>query len=671
MLACLLLLAGISVSHAATYYVAKTGSDSNPGSAAQPWLTITKAANTLVAGDTVYVKAGTYEEIVRPVNSGTEGNYITYSAYADDTVIIDLVNLRTTFWDAGFVITGKSYLAVSGFQVKNSTGGFGLLAQESSHHINFLDNYTYNSYNSGIASWEGCHDILIEGNEVELACNDGYQECISADRCYNVQVLNNHIHHSGPGKHGGEGIDIKNGSHDCLVRGNYVHHINRLGIYVESWENYLYNVTVDQNIVHNCWNHGIALACEKASPMENITVTNNLCYTNGYAGITVGNWNGGRPKPFNNIKIINNTCYDNGQPWGQVPGSGYGIINMNGASCTNLVIRNNILSQNLKAQLMSDPDCPAVIEYNVIDGLQTPADWLAWGTNYILADPLFVDPANADFHLQSGSPAIDAGVSTLAPDHDLDGNARPVNGVWDIGCYESAGGAPQPPVANFSGNPTSGNPPLLVYFSDLSTNNPTSWSWTFGDGGTSTAQNPSHEYTTANQYTVSLTATNAQGQDTETKTNYITAVQAQDYFCSSLTVNNGTIQSGDHTSVHASDNVYLVVRSAKSGKKHKEQVTYTYSTGLGSLSSLSVTVEGKVSAGTQPQTVYVYNYSTSSWTSVSTGTLTTSDSTVNPTVSNPSQYISGGTVQVRVYTGGTGNTQYDHSTDLVKITAAP
>jgi PKD repeat protein len=82
-----------------------------------------------------------------------------------------------------------------------------------------------------------------------------------------------------------------------------------------------------------------------------------------------------------------------------------------------------------------------------------------------------------------------------------------------------------PPVANFSGNPTSGTAPLTVYFTDSSTNTPTSWSWTFGDGGTSTAQNPSHQYTSVAQYTVSLTATNSYGSDGETKTNYIT-VQA-------------------------------------------------------------------------------------------------------------------------------------------------
>ncbi len=79
-----------------------------------------------------------------------------------------------------------------------------------------------------------------------------------------------------------------------------------------------------------------------------------------------------------------------------------------------------------------------------------------------------------------------------------------------------------PPVAAFTGTPLSGNAPLTVAFTDQSTNTPTSWSWTFGDGGTSTAQNPSYIYTTAGTYTVALTATNAYGSNTLTKTGYIT-----------------------------------------------------------------------------------------------------------------------------------------------------
>lgn len=84
------------------------------------------------------------------------------------------------------------------------------------------------------------------------------------------------------------------------------------------------------------------------------------------------------------------------------------------------------------------------------------------------------------------------------------------------------GGGGSAPVADFTGTPTSGTVPLAVAFADTSSNAPTSWSWSFGDGGQSTAQNPSHTYTQAGTYTVSLTATNAFGQDTATKVGYIT-----------------------------------------------------------------------------------------------------------------------------------------------------
>jgi PKD repeat protein len=87
-------------------------------------------------------------------------------------------------------------------------------------------------------------------------------------------------------------------------------------------------------------------------------------------------------------------------------------------------------------------------------------------------------------------------------------------------------GGPQTPVADFSGSPLSGDAPLTVSFTDLSTNSPTSWDWTFGDGGSSTAQNPSHDYTSEGDYTVSLTAANASGSDTETKTDYISVSAA-------------------------------------------------------------------------------------------------------------------------------------------------
>ena len=87
------------------------------------------------------------------------------------------------------------------------------------------------------------------------------------------------------------------------------------------------------------------------------------------------------------------------------------------------------------------------------------------------------------------------------------------------------GPCPAVPVTNFTASPTSGTAPLNVQFTDTSTGNPTSWSWTFGDGGTSTAKNPTHQYANPGTYTVSLTASNTAGSDVETKTNHITVTQ--------------------------------------------------------------------------------------------------------------------------------------------------
>lgn len=84
------------------------------------------------------------------------------------------------------------------------------------------------------------------------------------------------------------------------------------------------------------------------------------------------------------------------------------------------------------------------------------------------------------------------------------------------------GATPVAPTAAFTGAPVSGYAPLTVSFTDASTGSPTSWSWDFGDGGSSTAQNPSHVYGSAGTYNVALTATNATGSNTVTRTSYIT-----------------------------------------------------------------------------------------------------------------------------------------------------
>jgi len=86
-------------------------------------------------------------------------------------------------------------------------------------------------------------------------------------------------------------------------------------------------------------------------------------------------------------------------------------------------------------------------------------------------------------------------------------------------------GTPTPPVvapvASFYGSPTTGNVPLTVYFTDVSSNTPTSWFWEFGDGTNSTAQNPNHSYTKSGFRTVNLTATNSAGSNVTTRVKFV------------------------------------------------------------------------------------------------------------------------------------------------------
>ncbi len=79
-----------------------------------------------------------------------------------------------------------------------------------------------------------------------------------------------------------------------------------------------------------------------------------------------------------------------------------------------------------------------------------------------------------------------------------------------------------PLIANFSANPTLGTAPLNVQFTDMSSGTISGWSWNFGDGSTSSQQNPTHSYTAPGVYTVELTVTGPGGSDTETKAGYIT-----------------------------------------------------------------------------------------------------------------------------------------------------
>ena len=82
---------------------------------------------------------------------------------------------------------------------------------------------------------------------------------------------------------------------------------------------------------------------------------------------------------------------------------------------------------------------------------------------------------------------------------------------------------PTGPIPDFSAAPRSGRVPpnLSVAFKDLSTNGATSWSWNFGDGATSSQQNPSHAYTASGSYDVTLTVSDGTTSNSQTKVGFI------------------------------------------------------------------------------------------------------------------------------------------------------
>ena len=151
---------------------------------------------------------------------------------------------------------------------------------------------------------------------------------------------------------------------------------------------------------------------------------------------------------------------------------------------------------------------------------------IAWSTDRATWTTAFTVASASMLDYSASLPNLSGTVYVRAIDTDRNWDLVSLDALSvDLLVFEVGGGTPPEPVAptaSFTGTPTSGATPLTVQFTDASAGSPTSWSWDFGDGATSTAQNPSHEYTVVGTYTVSLTATNDLGSDTLTRTGYIT-----------------------------------------------------------------------------------------------------------------------------------------------------
>lgn len=429
---------------AASYYVSATGSDTNPGTLSQPWKTIQRGVNAMAGGDTVYVRGGTYNEPVRfYYKNNTTGQYMTLMAYNEEQVIIDGTGISINYEQEGLMYVKRTdYVRIAGLKLINSSGA-GIYVV-SSNNIEVLNNTTHNTYTSGVGVWASNY-ILVDGNDISLACNQGTEEDLKIDGSSYVEVRNNRVHDgANPSPNGGEGINISggdpssSGSHDIRVHHNTVYNLVKLGFGVEAWRNHLYNVEVYDNISYNnSW--GFIVASEQGGSDENIKIYNNIAFNNQNAGFAIPWWGGTRDGLKKNIQFINNTAYNNGKGfWIQSPQN------------ENVIVRNTIFSQNqTNVTLVADAVAQTTVDSNLFYGSGG-----TYGTNQKVGDPLFVSVAAADFHLQNGSAAIDAGSAQNAPITDFDGSLRPRGAGFDIGAYEFGQTPPTPTATPRPPSPT-------------------------------------------------------------------------------------------------------------------------------------------------------------------------------------------------------------------------
>lgn len=460
-----LLLAAAGAAGAATYHVATTGHDANPGTEAAPFKTVQKAAQLVMPGDTVLIRGGTYNGVVLVTRSGAPGLPITFTNYPGESPVLDATGKTTTdYWNGVFAIRGTaaaktSHIRVSGLRVQNNTSsnGFGISCYYCTD-VEIRDNKIYNTYLSGIVVGRG-ERVLVDGNDIEKANNGGEQENLSVmlDSAF-ITVTRNVVHDNGKDSKGGEGIDIKQGAHDVLVQGNTVYNNTKVGIYVDAWDRPTYNIRIDSNRLYGNGKSGISLGSECGGPLRNVSVTNNLIYGNLRHGINIGIWGDmfgqcGSPAPtpgnLRDIHLINNTIVGNGQVGiHYTRDAGVPVHPEFGA----ITVANNLIDDNGHKSL-GFAGCPIshnghpdvighyTIGHNLLNGPVGYArcDWGSemLGSAYVLAAPQLVGAGN--LRLKAGSPAIDMGSATLAPDRDADGLARPMNGAWDIGAYEYSG----------------------------------------------------------------------------------------------------------------------------------------------------------------------------------------------------------------------------------------
>ncbi len=430
----LLLTTASCATRAATYYVATTGSDSNPGSEAAPFRTIADAVNRMVAGDTTYVRGGTYNETetITFKKSGTASAPIRLLNAPDESPIVDFgvteatdrIPTRRFELLAPGRTTPIGWITIEGFEIRRASEG---IKMSNAHDITIRRNWMHHVVNQG---------ILGSGKNVLI------------DR--NVFNHNGAIERCARGALNGLGTgSICNQTHSIYATGsNWVVTNNLI------YDNLAYGITVSGSPWcedGNCYGGGAQRKTDRSYAGANgwVIANNTFAYSNHSSAIIL--W----MPAATNSKIINNIFYENNQ---KHAGAVQGILFS--SSGGGHEIRNNLFYATAPGATTAIGGSGA--------GKYTESGNIVNTTlpGFVSAGPMLSGVPN--LQLQPGSPAIDKGQSLSQVTWDHAGIKRPAGASFDIGAYEFCPppmvcerGSP-PPNPTGGGDFPSGDHPIIT-----------------------------------------------------------------------------------------------------------------------------------------------------------------------------------------------------------------